>query len=101
MESGASGSPITGKAGANGFGSIIQGSLETSNVDIVSEITNLISAQRAYEMNSKVIKTSRRNAADPRPDEELTGTRPMIRTRLATSLIALLSPRLTRASPPS
>jgi flagellar basal-body rod protein FlgG len=58
MQSAASGSPITGKAGANGFGTIIQGSLETSNVDIVSEITNLISAQRAYEMNSKVIKTS-------------------------------------------
>ena len=57
-ESAASGSPITGQAGANGFGSLIQGSLETSNVDIVSEITNLISAQRAYEMNSKVIKTS-------------------------------------------
>jgi flagellar basal-body rod protein FlgG len=37
---------------------MVQGSLETSNVDIVSEITNLISAQRAYEMNSKVITTA-------------------------------------------
>ena len=42
----------------NGFGALMQGSVETSNVDIVSEITNLISAQRAYEMNSKVIKTT-------------------------------------------
>ena len=41
--------------GTSGFGTIVQGSLETSNVDIVSEVTNLITAQRAYEMNSKVI----------------------------------------------
>lgn len=57
-ETQASGSPITGNPQAAGFGSIVQGSLETSNVDIVSEITNLISAQRAYEMNSKVINTA-------------------------------------------
>ncbi|HTZ03263.1 MAG TPA: flagellar basal body rod C-terminal domain-containing protein, partial [Xanthobacteraceae bacterium] len=38
-----------------GFGSLTQGSLESSNVNIVSEITDLITAQRAYEMNSKVI----------------------------------------------
>jgi flagellar basal-body rod protein FlgG len=54
----ASGSPITGNPQTNQFGSIVQGSLETSNVDIVTEITNLISAQRAYEMNSKVINTA-------------------------------------------
>jgi flagellar basal-body rod protein FlgG len=58
LQTAASGSPITGKAQTNGFGSLIQGSVETSNVDIVSEITNLITAQRAYEMNSKVIKTT-------------------------------------------
>jgi flagellar basal-body rod protein FlgG len=57
-ETQASGSPITGNPQTNQFGSIVQGSLETSNVDIVSEITNLITAQRAYEMNSKVINTA-------------------------------------------
>jgi len=57
-ETQASGSPITGNPQATGFGSIVQGSLETSNVDIVTEITSLITAQRAYEMNSKVIQTS-------------------------------------------
>jgi len=57
-ETQASGSPITGNPQTNQFGSLVQGSLETSNVDIVSEITNLITAQRAYEMNSKVINTA-------------------------------------------
>src|SRR5271170_520249 len=57
-ETQASGSPITGNPQSTSFGSIVQGSLETSNVDIVSEITNLITAQRAYEMNSKVINTA-------------------------------------------
>ena len=57
-ETQASGSPITGNPQAVGFGSILQGSLETSNVDIVTEITSLITAQRAYEMNSKVINTA-------------------------------------------
>ncbi len=54
----ASGTPVTGNPQSTSFGSLVQGSIETSNVDIVSEITNLITAQRAYEMNSKVIKTS-------------------------------------------
>ena len=54
----ASGSPTTGNPGTAGVGTIIQGSLETSNVDIVTEVTNLITAQRAYEMNSKVITTA-------------------------------------------
>jgi flagellar basal-body rod protein FlgG len=57
-ETPASGSPIIGNPGAVGFGSILQGFLETSNVNAVEEISNLISAQRAYEMNSKVIQTS-------------------------------------------
>jgi flagellar basal-body rod protein FlgG len=57
-ETQASGTPITGNPQTNQFGALVQGSLETSNVDIVSEITNLITAQRAYEMNSKVINTS-------------------------------------------
>ncbi len=57
-ETPASGSPSTGNPGVDGFGSILQGFLETSNVNAVEEISNLISAQRAYEMNSKVIQTS-------------------------------------------
>jgi flagellar basal-body rod protein FlgG len=54
----ASGNPQTGSPGDEGFGSILQGFLETSNVNAVEEISNLISAQRAYEMNSKVIQAS-------------------------------------------
>ncbi|NQU60534.1 MAG: flagellar basal-body rod protein FlgG [Rhodospirillales bacterium] len=57
-ETPASGKPTTGNPGATGLGSILQGFLETSNVNAVEEISNLISAQRAYEMNSKVIQTS-------------------------------------------
>jgi flagellar basal-body rod protein FlgG len=58
IETSASGSATTGAPGAVGFGSLLQGFLETSNVNAVEEISNLISAQRAYEMNSKVIQTS-------------------------------------------
>jgi len=50
-----SGTPQDGLASAEGYGSINQGSLEQSNVDVVSEMSNLIAAQRAYEMNAKVI----------------------------------------------
>src|SRR6201996_4888542 len=50
-----SGPPQDGLAGAEGYGTITQGSLEQSNVDVVSEMSNLIAAQRAYEMNAKVI----------------------------------------------
>ncbi|MBM3556458.1 MAG: flagellar basal-body rod protein FlgG [Alphaproteobacteria bacterium] len=57
-ETPASGAPTIGTAGLNGVGTILQGFLETSNVNAVQEITNLISAQRAYEMNSKVITAS-------------------------------------------
>lgn len=57
-ETPASGAAITGNAGADAFGTIQQGSIEQSNVNVVSEITSLITAQRAYEMNSRVIKTS-------------------------------------------
>ena len=51
----ASGTPVTGTPASDGFGSLLQGYLETSNVNAVSEITNLITAQRAYEMNAKMI----------------------------------------------
>jgi flagellar basal-body rod protein FlgG len=55
QETAASGTPVTGVPGDPGFGTLNQFNLEASNVDPVAEITNLISAQRAYEMNSKVI----------------------------------------------
>ncbi|MDV7339067.1 flagellar basal-body rod protein FlgG [Terasakiella sp. A23] len=58
LETAASGQPATAAPATTGYGSILQGFLETSNVNAVSEVTNLISAQRAYEMNSKVISTS-------------------------------------------
>ena len=58
MESGASGAATTGVPGAAGFGSLLQGYTEASNVDAVSEISALIVAQRSYEMNSKVITTA-------------------------------------------
>jgi flagellar basal-body rod protein FlgG len=57
-ETAASGTATTGNPGSTSFGTLQQGFLETSNVNIVSEISNLITAQRAYEMNSKVIQTS-------------------------------------------
>ncbi|NIX75013.1 flagellar basal-body rod protein FlgG [Microvirga terricola] len=57
-ETPASGAPVVGVAGDPGFGKIHQGYLEGSNVDPVKEITNLISAQRAFEMNSKVIQAA-------------------------------------------
>jgi flagellar basal-body rod protein FlgG len=58
LETMASGAAIVATPGSPGFGTIQQGFLEASNVNVVSEITNLITAQRAYEMNSKVIQTS-------------------------------------------
>ncbi|MDE2005448.1 MAG: flagellar basal-body rod protein FlgG [Rhodospirillales bacterium] len=58
VQTAASGAPVQGNPAAPGFGSVMQGFIETSNVNVVSEITNLITAQRAYEMNSKVITTS-------------------------------------------
>lgn len=57
-ETTASGTSTTGNPGAVGFGALQQNFLETSNVNIVSEITDLITAQRTYEINSKVIQAS-------------------------------------------
>lgn len=54
----ASGAAVTGLPGSISFGTVQQGYLESSNVDPVREITELISAQRAYEMNSKVIQAA-------------------------------------------
>ena len=58
LETTASGTPVAGNPGEENFGRIVQGALEQSNVDVVKEITNMITAQRAYEMNSQVISTS-------------------------------------------
>ena len=57
-ETPASGAPQDGVANADGFGDLQQGNLEQANVEAVSEISDLIAAQRAYEMNSKVISAS-------------------------------------------
>jgi flagellar basal-body rod protein FlgG len=57
IETPASGKPILGSAGSQGFGEVVQGSLESSNVDVVEEMVSMIVAQRAYEINSKTIKT--------------------------------------------
>lgn len=54
----ASGNPIIGTPGIEGFGEITQGYLESSNVDVVEEMVDMIQAQRAYEINSKTIKTA-------------------------------------------
>ncbi len=58
LETAASGNPIVGTPGQNGIGSLLQGALEGSNVDIVEEMVNMITTQRAYEMNSKVLSTA-------------------------------------------
>jgi flagellar basal-body rod protein FlgG len=58
IESAASGTPQTGTPGANGLGTVQEGSLETSNVNTVTELVNMIECQRAYEMNSKAITTA-------------------------------------------
>jgi flagellar basal-body rod protein FlgG len=53
-----SGEPTTGLSGIDGRGTFLQGSTESSNVDVVTEMVNMISTQRAYELNSKVISTA-------------------------------------------
>lgn len=57
-ETAASGSPQVGNPGATGLGTLLQGSLEGSNVNVVEELVNMIETQRAYEMNSKAIATT-------------------------------------------
>jgi flagellar basal-body rod protein FlgG len=57
-ESAASGNALTNNPGLDSTGTLLQGYLESSNVNSVTEITDLIVAQRAYEMNTKVLKAS-------------------------------------------
>lgn len=54
----ASGQPVTSVPGADGMGTILQGFVEKSNVDVVQEMVSMITAQRAYEINSKAIQTA-------------------------------------------
>jgi len=58
VETEASGIPILGQPGNEGMGSLNQGYLESSNVEVVTEMVNMIVAQRAYEISSKAIKTA-------------------------------------------
>jgi len=58
VQTASSGEPIQGTPGENGLGQIKQGMLENSNVNIVEEMVNMITTQRAYEMNSKVVSTA-------------------------------------------
>jgi flagellar basal-body rod protein FlgG len=58
VETPSSGAPQDGTASSEGYGTITQGSLEQANVDVVSEMSDLIAAQRAYEMNAKVISAA-------------------------------------------
>lgn len=58
LESAASGSPQVGDPGTSGLGTVAQGFVETSNVNVVEEMVNMIEAQRAYEMNAKAIQAS-------------------------------------------
>ena len=57
-ETAASGTPNSGAPGANGLGSVTQGFIETSNVNVVEELVTMIQTQRAYELNSKAISTA-------------------------------------------
>ena len=58
IETAASGSPQTGTPGLNGLGKTMQGSLETSNVNVVQELVDMIETQRAYEMNSRAVQST-------------------------------------------
>jgi flagellar basal-body rod protein FlgG len=58
LETASSGTPQTGQPGLNGMGTLMQGSLESSNVNVVEEMVNMIETQRTYEMNSKAISST-------------------------------------------
>jgi flagellar basal-body rod protein FlgG len=58
VESASSGAPTTGNPGISGLGTLVQGSVEASNVDVVQEMVDMIETQRAYEMNSKAVQTT-------------------------------------------
>ena len=62
LETAASGAPNVGEPGVDGRGTFRQGYIEESSVDVVAEITELIEAQRGYELNSRVLSAARRDA---------------------------------------
>jgi flagellar basal-body rod protein FlgG len=70
LETASSGAPQTGNAGTDGFGTMLQGNLEQANVNAVTEISDLIAAQRAYSMNARVVTAA---------DEMLQSTASMMR----------------------
>ncbi|MEX2127246.1 MAG: flagellar basal-body rod protein FlgG [Xanthobacteraceae bacterium] len=70
LETASSGAPQTGTAGTEGFGTMLQGHLEQANVNAVTEISDLIAAQRAYSMNARVVTAA---------DEMLQATSSMMR----------------------
>jgi flagellar basal-body rod protein FlgG len=58
LETASSGSPQSGQPGLGGMGTLLQGSLESSNVNVVEQMVNMIETQRTYEMNSKAISST-------------------------------------------
>jgi flagellar basal-body rod protein FlgG len=58
VETPAAGTPMTGSPQEQGFGRVLQGTLESSNVEIVQEMTDMIAAQRAYEINARAIRSA-------------------------------------------
>ncbi len=58
LQTASSGTPNTNAPGTNGIGTLNQGFVETSNVNVVEELVNMIQTQRAYEINSRAIETS-------------------------------------------
>lgn len=58
VESASSGAPVTANAGLNGMGTLLQGSVEASNVNVVEELVNMIETQQAYEMNSRAVEST-------------------------------------------
>jgi flagellar basal-body rod protein FlgG len=58
LETTASGNPLQGTPGTAGFGTLAQGFIENSNVQVVDELVGLIEAQRAYEINSRTVQTA-------------------------------------------
>ena len=101
-ETTASGTPVVGLPGDSGYGKINQQYLEASNVDPVKEITELISAQRAYEMNAKVIQASdemarRSRRACASSGVSMLNRMGLIMRGLAAVLLVLVSARLAAA----
>jgi flagellar basal-body rod protein FlgG len=70
LETASSGTPLAGTPGSEGFGNLLQGYLEQANVNAVTEISDLIAAQRAYAMNARVVSAA---------DEMLQATATMVR----------------------